>query len=227
MLLLHLYKTFFCFYCFPNIIKYVLNIAITTEKMTVNELRDFIFENYKRIGFVKESSYYSMKCLKRKDLLLLETKLIEKIPDTRIVKEHYQSFIRKKNTKPVKQANIFETPNIVDIKSVIVEHPRTSHKSSKTTRQTEKVSLVDSGKSSNSSLYSDTKISKNFLKEKNVKITKRAYAFKGYVNSYNVEILNYFNPELQLKDTESSIKSKLIDLMTQLKGFKFVTTLVF
>ena len=35
-----------------------------------------------------------------------------------------------------------------------------------------------------------------------------------------------FNPELQLKDTESAIKSKLIDLLTQLKGFKFVKTLV-
>ena len=47
--------------------------------MTVNELRDFIFENcYKQIGFVKESSYYSMKHLKGKDLLLLATKLIEK-----------------------------------------------------------------------------------------------------------------------------------------------------
>ena len=35
-----------------------------------------------------------------------------------------------------------------------------------------------------------------------------------------------FNLELQLKDTESAIKSKLIELLTQLKGFKFVTTLV-
>ena len=38
--------------------------------------------------------------------------------------------------------------------------------------------------------------------------------------------MNSFNPELQLKDTESSIKSKLIELLTQLRGFKFVTTLV-
>ena len=38
--------------------------------MSVNELRDFIFENYdKRIGFVKERIYYSMKRLKKKDLL--------------------------------------------------------------------------------------------------------------------------------------------------------------
>ena len=39
-------------------------------------------------------------------------------------------------------------------------------------------------------------------------------------------MLNLFNPELQLKDTESAIESKLIELMTQLKGFKFVTALV-
>ena len=38
--------------------------------------------------------------------------------------------------------------------------------------------------------------------------------------------MNSFNPELQLKDTESSIKSKLIELLTQLRAFKFVTTLV-
>ena len=76
----------------------------------------------------------------------------------------------------------------------------------------------------NSSLYIDTKKSVNFLDEKNIKIRKGEHAFKGYESTYNVEILN--NPELQLKDTESAIKSKLIELLTQLKGFKFVTTLV-
>ena len=46
--------------------------------MTVNEPRGFTFANcYKRIGFVKESSYYSQR--QRKDLLLLATKLIEKL----------------------------------------------------------------------------------------------------------------------------------------------------
>ena len=85
-------------------------------------------------------------------MLLLATKLTEKIP-----KGHYQSFIRKKNTKSVEQWDIityqpkfFENLNIVDIKSVITEHPKTSHKLSKTIRQAEKVG-------SNSSLYSDTK----------------------------------------------------------------------
>ena len=41
-----------------------------------------------------------------------------------------------------------------------------------------------------------------------------------------LKILNSFNPELELKDTESTIKSKLIELLTQLKGFKFMITLV-
>ena len=64
--------------------------------------------------------------------MLLANKLLEKIPDPRETKEHYQSFIRKKNTKTVKQSKIityqpknFENPNIVDIKSVITEHPKT------------------------------------------------------------------------------------------------------
>ena len=63
------------------------------------------------------------------------------------------------------------------------------------------------------------------MNEKNVHITKREHVFKGYKSTYNVEILNFFNPELQLKDTESAIKSKLIELLTQLKCFKFVTTI--
>ena len=33
---------------------------------------------------------------------------------------------------------------------------------------------------------------------------------------------NSFNPELQLKDTESAIKSKVTDLSSQLKGFKLI-----
>ena len=44
-----------------------------------------------------------------------------------------------------------------------------------------------------------------FLKRKNVKISKRKHAFKGFASTYYVEILSSFNPELQLKDTESAI----------------------
>ena len=44
---------------------------------------------------------------------------------------------------------------------------------------------------------------------KNIKIKKTTHAFKVYLSSYNVEILNSFNPELQLKDTENAIKNKV------------------
>ena len=40
------------------------------------------------------------------------------------------------------------------------------------------------------------------------------------------EILNAFNPELQLKDTEFAIRNKPIDLLTEMKRFKYVITLV-
>ena len=38
--------------------------------------------------------------------------------------------------------------------------------------------------------------------------------------------LNYSNPELQVKNTEFEIRNKLIHLLTELEGLKFVTTLV-
>ena len=123
--------------------------------MSVNKIREFIFANYyKRIGFSKENSYYSMKPLKRKDLLLLANKLREKIPDPRNDKQHFESILRRKNMKSVKQSEIIaylpETFDTLDIKAVTTEHPKTSHKLSNTIRQAEKVG-------SNSSLYSDTK----------------------------------------------------------------------
>ena len=43
---------------------------------------------------------------KKKDFLFLANKLIEKTPDLSNAKEHCQSFIRKKNTKLVKQSEI-------------------------------------------------------------------------------------------------------------------------
>ena len=139
MLFFHPYKIIFLkkFYQSYKI------IAKALKKISVNEIKEFIFENYyKRIGFSKENSYYSMKRLKKKDLLLLANKLIEKIPGPCNAKEHYQSFIRKKNTKSVKQSIIiiyqpktFENRNIADIKSIITEHLKNSHKLSKTTRQ--------------------------------------------------------------------------------------------
>ena len=43
---------------------------------------------------------------------------------------------------------------------------------------------------------------------------------------FYVDILFYVNPEPQLKNTESAIKNKLKDLLSELRGFKFVNTLV-
>ena len=54
-------------------------------------------------------------------------------------------------------------------------------------------------------------------KKKNVKRTKQAYVFKSYASSNNVEILNSSNPEMQLKDNESAIKSKLKKLLSGIK----------
>ena len=38
--------------------------------------------------------------------------------------------------------------------------------------------------------------------------------------------MNYFNPELHLRDAEFAIRNELLDLLTELKGFKCVTKLV-
>ena len=65
-----------------------------------------------------------------------------------------------------------KNPNIVDIKSVITEYPKTSQKSSKTIEKAEKLGF-------NSSLYSDKK-SENFLNNLN-------NTFKGLTSTYNVE----------------------------------------
>ena len=38
--------------------------------------------------------------------------------------------------------------------------------------------------------------------------------------------MNSFNSKLQLKDSESAIENKPIDIMNELKGFKVVTTII-
>ena len=47
------------------------------------------------------------------------------------------------------------------------------------------------------------------------------------IHLYHVEILNLFDPELQLKDTESAIKTKLKELISKFRKFKVQTVLVF
>ena len=69
--------------------------------------------------------------IRKKDLQLVATKFTEKLLDPRNDKEDYQSFIRKKSAKSVKQSKIithepkaFKNLNIFDVKSVIIEHPK-------------------------------------------------------------------------------------------------------
>ena len=107
--------------------------------------------------------------LEIKRLLLLANKLIEKIPDPRNAKEHYESSVRTKNRKSEKQSEIityqatnFENPNIVDIKSVITKHRKTLHKLSKAIKKGEKVG-------SNRFLYSNTKNVNIFWRKKSWK----------------------------------------------------------
>ena len=46
---------------------YILNIARAMKSaMSVNEIRELIFENYYKSGFSKENRYYSMKHLKKR-----------------------------------------------------------------------------------------------------------------------------------------------------------------
>ena len=132
----------------------------------------------------------------------------------------------------IQQPNTLKSPNIIDIKSVTIEHPKTSHKLSKTIKQAKKCDQVGgSDNSSTSPFYSETKKKEKIFDEKhntkNSKITKQSHAYKGYKSTCNIDLLNSFNPELQLKDSESAIKKIRKYLLTEMKGFKFLTTLAF
>ena len=86
--------------------------------MTIKELKNFYIYYYRQVWFSKENSYYSMKCQKKKDLLLLAIILIEKIPDATNAKQNYQSYLKRKNTKLVRQSNItipnnYSTPKLL------------------------------------------------------------------------------------------------------------------
>ena len=75
--------------------------------MSISEIKGFVFENYyKRFGFFKIIGYNSVKRLYQKDLLQLANKLQKNVTNPRNAKEHYQSFITKKNKKSVRQSEI-------------------------------------------------------------------------------------------------------------------------
>ena len=57
---------------------------------------------------------------------------------------------------------------------------------------------------------------------------KKQELVKGFANTFanNVEILNSLNPKMQLEDIDSTIKIQLVESLAQLKGFRFVASLV-
>ena len=122
-----------------------------------------------------------------------------------------------KQSQVISYQKTFENPNIVDIKSILqnIQNLHINY------LRLDKFLVLGS----NSSLYSGKK-SEKFLNEQNVTITKLELPFTSFASTYDVGILNSSDRELQLKETESAIKSKLIELLTQLKAFKFVTTLI-
>lgn len=62
-----------------------------------------------------------------------------------------------------------------------------------------------------------------FFWTKKIKKPKQSHAYKGYPSSYDIDMLNSFNPELLLKDTDSAIRNKLKYLLSESRGFKFLT----
>ena len=110
-----------------------------------------------------------MKYQKKKDFLLLATKVIKKIGMLVMLKNTINHFWETKTQNwwndliVTQQSKTIENPNITDIKSVSIEHPKTSRKFSKIIRQTKKVSQVGcAGKNSTSPLYDETTKSKSF-----------------------------------------------------------------
>ena len=85
------------------------------------------------LDFIKKDSYYSMEGLNKKGLLLIANKLIKNIPDLRNAKGHYKSFIKQSEIITY-QPRSFQNPNLINIRLIITEHPKTSHKLFKTTR---------------------------------------------------------------------------------------------
>ena len=104
--------------------------------MTIKELKNFYIYYYRQVWFSKENSYYSRKW-KKKDLLLLAIKLIERIPDATNAKQNYQLIWREKtNTKLVRRSKITITNNYLTTKNF--EKPNTADKRSVTIYRTSK-----------------------------------------------------------------------------------------
>ena len=58
-----------------------------------------------------------------------------------------------------------------------------------------------------------------------ISVIKTDPAFKGYAMSYKIEIIEKKYPIVQLKVSKLSIKKLFIDILNELKGFKYQFTL--
>ena len=56
-------------------------------------------------------------------------------------------------------------------------------------------------------------------------IVKTSKAFKGYVRSYSVEVIDSKDPSIQFTISRPSIKDLFKDLLAEIKGFKYQITL--
>ena len=56
-------------------------------------------------------------------------------------------------------------------------------------------------------------------------IVKVSKAFKGYVHSYSVEVIDSKDPSVQLTISRPNIKDLLKDLLNEINGFKYQITL--
>ena len=85
------------------------------------------------------------------------------------------------------------------------------------------VSSLGVSKNPTTALYSETaKPEIVFIETKTIKMAKSGHTCKNYAHTYNIEILNSFNLELKLQNTESVFKNRLRTLLNELRGFKFV-----
>ena len=76
---------------------YILNIASTIKKLHSKNSKTLFLKTFINKWNLLKKTYYLLKHQEKKDLQLFATKLAERIPDPCNAKEHYQSFLRKKN----------------------------------------------------------------------------------------------------------------------------------
>ena len=92
-----------------------MNSETIYMKIIINEL-----------DLIKKQLLFNEASEKRFTIISYQIKT--KIPYPSNTKKYYQFYLKKKNTKLVKRSKTLEIPNIVDLKSVTIKHPKPYHK---------------------------------------------------------------------------------------------------